>query len=116
MSRAEHSESRYREAINSAKLFSEKIERLVKAEDWDETWGEIETLIAERNQALEIAFVPSLPEALHQDARSAFALAKQQDKNLMNEAKQRQQSAGAELVKLNKSKKSIQSYLSGDKP
>lgn len=110
MTNGEQDENSYRQAIHSAKFLSEKIERLAKEEEW----SEIETLIAERNQALEVAFVPALPEVLHDEARRVLARAKQQDKDLMKEAKQRQQSAGVELKKLNHNKKSIQSYLGGN--
>jgi len=110
MTTVEPSENEYRQTIQLAKNLSMEIDRLVKAEEWND----IEALIAKRNQALETAFVPTLPETLHEEARRILALAKQQDKNLMTEAKQLQQSAGAELVKLKHGKKSVQSYLSGE--
>jgi len=110
MTRVELSVNEYRKTIQLAKTLSLEIDRLVKAEEWND----IEALIAERNQALEKAFVPTLPETLHKEARDILALAKQQDKNLLTEAKQRKNSAGAELVKLKHGKKSVQSYLSGE--
>ena len=114
MSKVEHSESLFREAMSSAKNLSEKIEHLMKADNWDEEWDKIDALITERNQALDTAIVPSLPETLHEEARLALAQAKQQDKTLMNVARQRQKTNGEEQIKLKHGKKSIQSYLSGD--
>jgi len=110
MNRAEHSKSLFQEAIDSVKDFAEKIELSMKAEEWDT----VDALIIERNQILEAAITPSLPEALHEEARLVLAQVKQQDEVLMSEVKQRQVTAKEELKKLKHGKKSIKSYLSGN--
>jgi len=110
MNRVEHSKNLFQEAIDSVKDFSEKIELSMKAEEWDD----VDALIIERNKVLGAAITPSLPEALHDEARLVLARVKQQDKVLMSEAKQRQLTAKDDLKKLKHGKKSIKSYLSGN--
>jgi len=110
MNRAEESKNLFREGIDSVKNLSEKIERSMKAEEWDD----VDALIVERNQTLETTITPSLPEALHEEARLALALVKQQDKDLMGKIKRQQKTTKDALKKIKHGKKSIKSYLQGD--
>ena len=110
MNRAEHSKNNFREAIDSVKDLSAKIELSMKAEEWEE----VDALIIERNQTLETAITPSLPEALHEEARHVLERAKEQDKALMSDVKQRQKTTKEDLKKIKHGKKSIKSYLLGD--
>jgi len=98
----------YRNNIDQALNISNKLYSAVQESQWDS----VESLITQRDLAIDIAFPDDLPEEFYDEARQAFtAIRDQQDEiTKLTNLKHKQQKHST--INEKRSKKSIQTYLS----
>jgi len=98
----------YRNNIDQALSVSDQLYNAVKESQWDS----VESLITQRDLAVDIAFPDNLPEEFYDEARQAFSAIQNQQEEITVLTGLKLKQHKHSTINEKRGKKSIQTYLS----